>query len=103
MRVMTWNVENLFRPGGMAGVTDPALYEQKLENLASVITAQRPDVVGLQEIGDPGALDDLKAKLGPRYPHVLVASHFDPRHPIRVARSEEHTSELQSHHDLVCR
>ncbi len=85
MRVMTWNVENLFRPGGMAGVTDPALYEQKLENLAGVITAQRPDVVGLQEIGDPGALDDLKAKLGPRYPHVLVASHFDPRHPIRVA------------------
>jgi len=85
MRVMTWNVENLFRPGGLAGVTDPALYEQKLENLAGVITAQRPDVVGLQEIGDPGALDELKAKLGPRYPHVLVASHFDPRHPIRVA------------------
>src|SRR5437773_12189673 len=23
--------------------------------------------------------------------------------PVRTARSEEHTSELQSHHDLVCR
>jgi hypothetical protein len=85
MRVMTWNVENLFRPGGMAGVTDPAQYEQTLENLTSMITAQRPDVIGLQEIGDPDALDDLKTKLGARYPRVLVASHFDPRHPIRVA------------------
>ena len=53
MRVMTWNVENLFRPGGMAGVTDPALYEQKLEKLASMIAAHRPDVIGLQEVGDP--------------------------------------------------
>jgi endonuclease/exonuclease/phosphatase family metal-dependent hydrolase len=82
---MTWNVENLFRPGGMAGVTDPALYEQKLENLASMITKHRPDVIGLQEIGDPGALDDLKAKLGASYPHVLVTTHFDAMHPIRVA------------------
>jgi endonuclease/exonuclease/phosphatase family metal-dependent hydrolase len=82
---MTWNVENLFRPGGMAGVSDPGLYEQKLANLASMITGHRPDVIGLQEIGDPGALDDLKAKLGAKYPHVLVATHFDAMHPIRVA------------------
>jgi endonuclease/exonuclease/phosphatase family protein len=53
VRVLTWNVENLFRPGGMAGVTDPALYEQKLTNLASMITAHRPDVVGLQEAAIP--------------------------------------------------
>src|SRR5260221_9797490 len=26
-----------------------------------------------------------------------------PRNPVAVARSEEHTSELQSHSDLVCR
>jgi hypothetical protein len=39
---MTWNVENLFRPGGMAGVTDPLLYEQKLVNMASMIAAHRP-------------------------------------------------------------
>ena len=82
---MTWNVENLFRPGGMAGVTDPALYEQKLEKLASMIAAHRPDVIGLQEVGDPAALGDLKAKLGTRYPHVLVATHFDAMHAIRVA------------------
>jgi endonuclease/exonuclease/phosphatase family metal-dependent hydrolase len=82
---MRWNVENLFRPGGMAGVTDPTLYEQKLENLASMISTHRPDVIGLQEVGDPAALDDLKAKLGTSYPHVLVATHFDAMHPIRVA------------------
>src|SRR5437773_4803131 len=27
----------------------------------------------------------------------------DRRSPARLMRSEEHTSELQSHHDLVCR
>jgi predicted extracellular nuclease len=82
---MTWNVENLFRPGGMAGVRDSALYKQKLRNLAETITAHRPDIIGLQEVGDPGALDDLKAKLGASYPHVLLATHFDAMHPIRVA------------------
>src|SRR6266540_5952663 len=33
---------------------------------------------------------------------VLPASSISPI-PDGVARSEEHTSELQSHHDLVCR
>jgi hypothetical protein len=42
---MSWNVENLFRPGGAAGVSDPAPYEQKLTNLASMIEAHRPDVI----------------------------------------------------------
>src|SRR5437667_8046497 len=51
-------------------------------------------------------------------PHHTHASCAGPRHPIcqhtrhaydgdvplgRPGRSEEHTSELQSHHDLVCR
>src|SRR6266851_8193437 len=43
---------------------------------------------------------------------TLFRSRRDPRHPGRrddpgsrraPSRSEEHTSELQSHHDLVCR
>src|SRR6266540_3539520 len=82
---MTWNVENLFRPGGPAGVSDPVLYGHKLDNLASMIDSHRPDVVGLQEVGDPAALADLKAKLGARYPHMLLAEHFDAMHTIRVA------------------
>src|SRR5437773_3798206 len=28
---------------------------------------------------------------------------IDPTLPVIIIRSEEHTSELQSHHDLVCR
>jgi hypothetical protein len=41
VRVVTWNVENLFRPGGIAGVTDLALYEQKVGNLADTIRQHR--------------------------------------------------------------
>jgi endonuclease/exonuclease/phosphatase family metal-dependent hydrolase len=83
---MTWNVENLFRPGGSAGVSDPALYKQKLRNLAAMIVEHAADVVALQEIGDPAALDDLRAELGARYPHQLVSTKYNNNaHPIRVA------------------
>src|SRR5437667_849178 len=34
---------------------------------------------------------------------VQVRQHRGNRRVIAVIRSEEHTSELQSHHDLVCR
>src|SRR5437773_7908828 len=36
-------------------------------------------------------------------PQVGVERHLDPLPGAGVERSEEHTSELQSHHDLVCR
>src|SRR5437773_7367567 len=48
----------------------------------------------------PGALRELRA------PAPLPADDVEggPQHGAGVrARSEEHTSELQSHHDLVCR
>jgi predicted extracellular nuclease len=64
-RVMTWNVENLFRPGEASGrPSTPEAYEAKLAGLAAVITAQDPDVISLQEIGDPDALEDLIAAIG---------------------------------------
>src|SRR5277367_1767559 len=38
---------------------------------------------------------------GPR--RVVTADHANtPPAPYKIERSEEHTSELQSHHDLVC-
>src|SRR5438034_1983665 len=48
------------------------------------------------------AVEDLRA--GP--PIVLLSARgrpFSHRDAVRFARSEEHTSELQSHSDLVCR
>src|SRR5438034_8176389 len=41
-----------------------------------------------------------RAELLPPAPRRVGHSHHDRPHP---ARSEEHTSELQSHSDLVCR
>lgn len=82
---MTWNVENFFLPGGTFGVTDKQLFKRKLANLTEMIEAHKPDVLALQEVGDVGALGRLQTELGTRYPHALVASHFDAMHPIRTA------------------
>jgi endonuclease/exonuclease/phosphatase family metal-dependent hydrolase len=84
-KVMTWNVENLFRPGQESGPPDQATYEAKLQGLAAMIDAQAPDALALQEIGNPAALDDLVQKLQGTW-HKQVSNHpDDPHHPIRVA------------------
>jgi hypothetical protein len=75
---MTWNVENLFRPGTPAGPTTAAAYEQKLTGLAKAITAQAPDAVAVQEIGDPAALDDLIGLLDGSWQRQL-STHPDGR------------------------
>jgi endonuclease/exonuclease/phosphatase family metal-dependent hydrolase len=82
-RVMTWNVENLFRPGAAAGPSTPDAYQTKLAALAAVIIAQDPDVVSLQEIGDPDALNDLIDAIGGAWDR-RVSAHPDAR-GIRVA------------------
>jgi endonuclease/exonuclease/phosphatase family metal-dependent hydrolase len=76
---MTWNVENLFGPGGPAGVIDPVLHAEKLSNLAATVLAHRPDVVAVQEIGSPAAFDELAARLGRSYPHRVLSSYPDTR------------------------
>jgi endonuclease/exonuclease/phosphatase family metal-dependent hydrolase len=82
-KVMTWNVENLFKPGTPSGPTSDATYRAKLKGLSSAIADQAPDAVGLQEIGDPAALDDLVALLGAGW-QTKVSTHPDVR-GIRVA------------------
>jgi endonuclease/exonuclease/phosphatase family metal-dependent hydrolase len=64
VRIGTWNLENLFRPGGDAGPTTDEAYQAKLAALAATITDLAPDVLAVQEVGEPEALDDLVAKLG---------------------------------------
>jgi endonuclease/exonuclease/phosphatase family metal-dependent hydrolase len=82
-KVMTWNVENLFRSGADDGPESQGVYETKLEGLAATINTQVPDAVGLQEVGDPDALSDLVAQLDGDW-HRRVSSHEDGR-GIRVA------------------
>jgi hypothetical protein len=50
---MTWNLENLFRPGTEAGPDSTAIYEAKLEGLAAKINQQAPDALSVQEVGEP--------------------------------------------------
>jgi endonuclease/exonuclease/phosphatase family metal-dependent hydrolase len=79
----TWNLENLFRPGGDFGPKDQAAYDAKLDSLAATIKAAEPDVLGVQEVGDPAALAELATRLGPEWQSV-TAQHFEADHPIRV-------------------
>lgn len=73
----TWNLENLFRPGE-AGGPDPAAYDAKLEALRGTITAIGPDVLAVQEVGDPEALSDLAAQLTGEW-HPVCSQHPDAR------------------------
>ncbi|GAA2774967.1 endonuclease/exonuclease/phosphatase family protein [Saccharopolyspora taberi] len=84
----TWNLENLFRPGSEAGPDSDAEYEAKLAALAGTIGEIAPDVLAVQEVGDPEALDDLVGKLDGRW-HTALAE--PDQRGIRVgflARSE---------------
>src|SRR5437773_9784807 len=45
-----------------------------------------------------------RALIAGSFPSTRTAPHAHPPSPVPEGnRSEEHTSELQSHHDLVCR
>ncbi len=84
LTVMTWNVENLFRPGPEASPAEHERYQRKLDLLAAVIAQHAPDVVALQEIGGEEPLHDLQQALGNAYPHHAVSA-FPDRRGIRVA------------------
>ncbi|CAM5696575.1 hypothetical protein SALBM311S_01057 [Streptomyces alboniger] len=78
MLVGTWNLENLFRPGGDSGPKDKAAYEAKLAALAAVITELDPSLLGVQEVGEPEALQDLTEMLHGDWT-VALSRHPDPR------------------------
>jgi endonuclease/exonuclease/phosphatase family metal-dependent hydrolase len=69
LKVMTWNVENLFRPGQGDGPDNQAAYDAKIKNLSDVIKLLDPDVLAVQEIGSVEAFEDLQAALGDAYPN----------------------------------
>ncbi|WP_369245847.1 endonuclease/exonuclease/phosphatase family protein [Streptomyces sp. R41] len=78
MLLGTWNLENLYRPGGPFGPKDKAAYETKLAALAAVITELDPTLLGVQEVGDPDALADLAGMLDGDW-QVTLSGHPDDR------------------------
>lgn len=97
-RAMTWNVENLFRPGAGASQADQQRFQRKLTLLSDVINQLDPDVVALQEIGGEEPLYDLQGALGGNYSHRAVSAFPDGR-GIRVAFLSKHVVDEQA--DIV--
>jgi endonuclease/exonuclease/phosphatase family metal-dependent hydrolase len=78
-KVMTWNLENLFEAGSPFGPKTLEQYQQKLNRLATVILHLDPDVLAIQEVGSPAALNDLMVLLQGRYPNLQLSGHPDTR------------------------
>lgn len=76
---MSWNVEKLFAPAP----ADRDAFDAALDAIAGILTAETPDLVGMQEIGDEDAFAALLDRLGGDWAEVL-STHFGLRHPIRV-------------------
>jgi endonuclease/exonuclease/phosphatase family metal-dependent hydrolase len=83
LTLMTWNLENLFLPGSPSGPKTQQIYDAKLTALAARINTIKPDLVGLQEVGDTTALDQLMALLDGNWQRQVSA--FADARGIRVA------------------
>lgn len=77
--VMTWNLENLFPAGHPSGPKSPDIYERKMQTIAKTILAIAPDVLAVQEIGDPASFADLQSRLNDRYPYTMLSTKPDVR------------------------
>jgi endonuclease/exonuclease/phosphatase family metal-dependent hydrolase len=78
-KVMTWNLENLFRPGSESGPKSQTEFAQKLNSLADVILKLDPDVLAVQEVGGTEPFNDLAAQLQGRYRHLRLSNQPDGR------------------------
>lgn len=97
LKVATWNVENLFRPGESDIDLSRAAYQRKLEYIAGLVTDAGVDVLALQEVGSADSLADLQGATGNRYPHSALAS--PDNRGIRVALLSRFP--IQDSRDLV--
>ncbi|WP_419818364.1 endonuclease/exonuclease/phosphatase family protein [Glaciibacter flavus] len=78
-----WNIENFLEPGGPFGPSDRATVDRKVSLLAETIRSADVDVLSVEEVGDPTAFEELRARLGDGWSGVL-STHFEVDHPIRV-------------------
>jgi len=77
--VATWNIENLFRPGGSSGPKTQEIYEKKLGLLAGTISHIDADVIAVQEVGSVEAFADLQTQLPAAYAHSALSARPDGR------------------------
>jgi endonuclease/exonuclease/phosphatase family metal-dependent hydrolase len=73
VRVGTWNLENLFTPGHEAGPATQTQFDAKANSLAATITTMDPDVLAVQEVGDPQALQAVMDRVGGHW-HIETAA-----------------------------
>ncbi|MGH8774504.1 MAG: endonuclease/exonuclease/phosphatase family protein [Jiangellaceae bacterium] len=72
LTVATWNVENLFLPGGDSGPANVEVYTRKLEYLAATIDGAGADVICLQELGGSEPVTDLVAAMDDALPQLAL-------------------------------
>lgn len=85
LTVATWNLENFSKPGTEGASCSEERYARKLDALAGVIEEISPDILAVQEVGRPEALDDLAGRLGNEW-MAIASDHPDHcrDHHIRV-------------------
>lgn len=72
LRLMSWNVQNLFEPGSGGGPRTEAEFDAKIAALAAIINRFHPDVLALQEVGTAAAPVRLQSSLLPTLSHRLL-------------------------------
>lgn len=97
-KVVTWNLENLYRPNSQFGPKTQDEFEQKLDCLTKIISDLDADVVALQEVGSKDAFEDLVKSLAGRYPHTQLSAKPDSR-GIRVGFLSKLA--IEEHEDIV--
>ncbi|GAC82077.1 hypothetical protein SAMN04488550_0046 [Gordonia malaquae] len=63
VRIATWNLENLFAPGGQAGPETTVEFDAKANALATTIGRMAPDVLAAQEVGSPCTVNSLRSSV----------------------------------------
>jgi predicted extracellular nuclease len=78
LTVATWNLENFLLPGAEGGPTSQQAFDDKVAHLKQTIELINPDVLGVQEVGQPAALDKLRDELAGGW-HAISSQHPDGR------------------------
>jgi endonuclease/exonuclease/phosphatase family metal-dependent hydrolase len=75
-RLIIWNVQDLLAVGAEGGARPQQGFDAKLAAPAAVVDAQQPDVLALQEVGEPEQLAALHQLFHTRH-------RFGRRHVVR--------------------